>query len=1532
MKKKVLSLLVTFAMLFSVLPATALAAGETVAKIGETTYETFSDAMTAANAMTGNVVVDIYGAVEFINGMELKGSYDSITFNKGADGASITINQTAGGDYLEAHGKTVAFNDLTLAKANPAWANNSGHMGNYFSIQGGTVTYNRCVFPDGACTSNGTATYYDCNLNNENGEYSLWVYSQATVTVDSCDILGTKGIKMYCEGGANPANYPGTVTIKNTTFSNNITAKAAVAATYGEKLVLDGNTYNNSTPHIELNTTTDSGSNGIIIEAKDGAGNDITSTLTCTPNGTPTTESSLGVLVTDSEGVTRIYTTVAEAVNDAESGDTITLLHDSDEDVDLPAGVQLDKNNHNADNVTETVPVAYIDANANGMQDNGEQSYTSLNAAFSDATSGQTIMLLDDATPSLTSQRAITEASVIDLGGNTLTLKEDDLYFGTTTFKNGTIVVDPSVVASTAVFWMFQGQTLIFDNIEIIATGVSGTYLIGTNGGTGANITLQNGSKITIDNDTAANLTAVIAGNATDDVITIDNSTINVSNIIGRVALGGSYTVKGTSVINAEGVKEGFFIRANQSLSIEDTSEVTVTLNPDPEGKSRYGINLADPSAIYTKADTATVNANNNREIAKIGNETYPSVEAALSAAKDGETVELISGNSIISMVGSVVGGKTVTITGTAVVDWTQGNLFIGRGGEGNGTVVFDGANITSSVKKNPASYGIHVSGGKSSDANTNYGTLEIKNSNIELDYLINRNETVVGGNSTLTVYGGCYTHGRDASESTSGSDETATLTIEAGSTVNVINENGMGVGGEGKGIMTVNGTYNANVLSVSSKGAVNIGGAVKIDGAVNNSGSIKLTETGATLTSGSEAQNVTSGVADYKVVYANGVHKLVAEYVAKIGNVGYNTFEAALNAVADGETITLLDAEGSENKEIEFDKTISFTITGKAPNYALPVVIFQNTTVNIKDAEILIPELDARQNATINVIDSKVYDAGGDSIVKSYYNGAINIRGTSEVYTMQVTTMGYITISDAAKLHATWQTNVYGNGLITVEDNAVFNTAALQLTGKDYSGRDNTDVDRVGKPATIVVDGATFNVGKVLSSNGADYSYNSSKGINVGTVSGKKAELNVVNGGKVNIYMANGETANIGADGTVNNGGTITVSCRTDGGTVTLVNSGSIVLTQAEASLTANGVLNVTSGVEGYEAVEDSGTWTIQPKVYTITFDPNGGSDVSSVTYAFGATIGELPIPTRSGYRFDGWGTVPATMPAENLTLTAQWTRISSSGGGGGGGGSTSYTITVEDTKNGDITVSPSRASSGSTVTITVDPNKGYVLETLTVLDKNGKEVDLTKKADNKYTFKMPSGKVTVEATFMEDNTMLNYFTDVFASDYYYDAVLWAVENGITNGTSATTFSPSNPCTRAQMATFLWRAAGSPEPVGSNNPFVDVPADAYYAKAVQWAYEQGITGGTSATTFSPDQTCTRGQMATFLWRDAGSSAVSGEGAPFVDIPDDVYYATAVDWAYEEGITGGTSATTYSPNDPCTRGQMVTFLYRYLAD
>ncbi|MCC2177922.1 S-layer homology domain-containing protein [Agathobaculum butyriciproducens] len=271
------------------------------------------------------------------------------------------------------------------------------------------------------------------------------------------------------------------------------------------------------------------------------------------------------------------------------------------------------------------------------------------------------------------------------------------------------------------------------------------------------------------------------------------------------------------------------------------------------------------------------------------------------------------------------------------------------------------------------------------------------------------------------------------------------------------------------------------------------------------------------------------------------------------------------------------------------------------------------------------------------------------------------------------------------------------------------------------------------------------------------------------------------------------------------------------------------------------------------------------------------------------------------------------------------------SSGGGGGGGGGGS--VSIPDTKiptgiyeHGTVTVSPESASKGDTVTITATPDKGYVLESLTVLDKDGKALELTDKGSGKYTFTMPAGKVTVKAVFMDDNTMLNFFTDVHAEDYYYDAVLWAAQEGITGGMSDTLFAPNAACTRAQIVTFLWRTAGSPEPKALSS-FADVPADAYYAKAVAWAVENGITEGTSDTTFAPGTICTRAHGVTFLYRAAKATASVGASA-FTDVADSAYYADAVKWATEQGITKGISITLFGPDETCTRAQIITFLYR----
>ena len=260
------------------------------------------------------------------------------------------------------------------------------------------------------------------------------------------------------------------------------------------------------------------------------------------------------------------------------------------------------------------------------------------------------------------------------------------------------------------------------------------------------------------------------------------------------------------------------------------------------------------------------------------------------------------------------------------------------------------------------------------------------------------------------------------------------------------------------------------------------------------------------------------------------------------------------------------------------------------------------------------------------------------------------------------------------------------------------------------------------------------------------------------------------------------------------------------------------------------------------------------------------------------------------------------------------------------GGSSSPSYSVTTPSkTENGTVTVSPRSAEKGDTVTITAKPDSGYQLDGLTVTDKNGNELKLTDKGNGKYIFTMPASKVTVSATFAPEKSAADYFADVPANSYYADAVLWAAKNGITGGIGNGLFGPNQPCTRAQIVTFLWRAAGSPEPKAMSS-FSDVSADSYYAKAVAWAVENGITTGTGDGKFSPDATCTRAQSVTFLFRAIGKLVDSK--AEFSDVLTDSYYANAVAWAVENGVTNGIGDGLFGPDNSCTRAQIVTLLFR----
>ena len=287
----------------------------------------------------------------------------------------------------------------------------------------------------------------------------------------------------------------------------------------------------------------------------------------------------------------------------------------------------------------------------------------------------------------------------------------------------------------------------------------------------------------------------------------------------------------------------------------------------------------------------------------------------------------------------------------------------------------------------------------------------------------------------------------------------------------------------------------------------------------------------------------------------------------------------------------------------------------------------------------------------------------------------------------------------------------------------------------------------------------------------------------------------------------------------------------------------------------------------------------------------------------------------------------------AKNIrdAIAALVEKSNSSSSSGGGSSTPRYAVTVPDkTENGSLSVTPKNAKKGSDVTITATPDKGYEVDDIVAKDANGNKLTLKDNGDGTYTFTMPASKVTIEATFAEkqaDEPVApeKLFADVSAEEYYYEAVKWASENGVTGGIGENLFGAKLPCTRAQIVTFLWRAAGSPEPKGMSG-FVDVSADAYYAKAVAWAVEQGIVSGTSATTFNPDAVCTRAQSVAFLYRAFGEKV--NKAAGFSDVSADAYYADAVAWAVENGVASGIGGGLFAPDQDCARGQIVAFLYR----
>ena len=412
---------------------------------------------------------------------------------------------------------------------------------------------------------------------------------------------------------------------------------------------------------------------------------------------------------------------------------------------------------------------------------------------------------------------------------------------------------------------------------------------------------------------------------------------------------------------------------------------------------------------------------------------------------------------------------------------------------------------------------------------------------------------------------------------------------------------------------------------------------------------------------------------------------------------------------------------------------------------------------------------------------------------------------------------------------------------------------------------------------------------------------------------------------------------------------GEYTVTGTADAGSEILYGGTEKIYANSKGRFTVPGTLDTNSGILTLCAKDSAGNESAQQLAlitrqtqYAVTV--NGSYDAQNSgagSYAAGSVVA-VSAGSRSGYTFNGWTSgsnvvfddpnaeeTTFIMPDGSVTVTANWSRDGGSSSSGRDDSDPSYAVGIPDkTENGSVSVSPKNASQGDRVTVTVKPDAGYELDSLKVLDKDGKELELTDKGDGRFTFIMPAGKVEVKATFTEE-VKISPFRDVPTDAYYYEAVKWAQKKGITGGIGNDLFGPYQPCTRAQIVTFLWRAAGSPV-VNYAMDLADVSGDAYYAEAVRWALSQGITTGTADGRFAPDATCTRAQGMTFLFR---ASKASADGAPaFSDVAADAYYAEAVKWATDNGITNGTTSSTFSPGSGCTRAQIVTFLWRLYAE
>ena len=745
-----------------------------------------------------------------------------------------------------------------------------------------------------------------------------------------------------------------------------------------------------------------------------------------------------------------------------------------------------------------------------------------------------------------------------------------------------------------------------------------------------------------------------------------------------------------------------------------------------------------------------------------------------------------------------------------------------------------------------------------------------------------------VRGNGNLTITGnGKLEAKKDDCYPVDVQDEGAQLTIEDGTFIGNIHAVYVKTGAA----YIKGGTYSVQQKYPDSSKADEF--VLNLYDANRRNGTAKLSVSGGIFVAfnpancQAEAQGTNFCAAGYTTsTKGNNTYTVVEGENAAVANAGanYNTLANAISSADSGDTVTLLK-DTKEDITIPAGKIITLDLNGNKLTNVSGHTITNNGNLTVTGNG-TVDNITDGKGALVNKVGA-IATLNGGTFTRSQEAGTYepDLANGNSWYTVK----NYGTMTINADTTVTTR-------LTDDNGNAVGGHSSLIANGWQ-NANDLTNNPRNGNQnALLTVNGGTF-IGGINTVKNDDYS-----------------ELVFNNGTCTNYTQAAFQNHNIA---TINGGSFVAESHWSIYNCPCNANSDKGELTITGGSFTGN-IAHVKADY-GFIKIS-GGTYSVNPTAYV--------ADTHIVRKDGDA---QFTVVAKSNLTSGVYLTDPSGALASNYyvssTANGVWTvSYSAPYSGGSSSYDPTYSVTVDKTENGSVTVSPKSASKGDTVTITVKPDSGYVLETLTVTDKNGNELTLKDKGNGKYTFTMPAGKVEVKATFMEDNSMLNFFYDVPNNAYFYEAVKWAVKNGITTGVGNNLFAPEQPCTRAQIVTFLWRAAGSPEPKGAASGMTDVVSGSYYEKAVAWAIENGITTGTTTTTFSPDATCTRAQAVTFLARALKAKAASA--AEFSDVPTGSYFADAVAWAAANGVTEGIGGGLFGSDNDCTRGQIVTFLYR----